>query len=387
MRTDIHISFFDLFIFLGVFQGLLLSWFFIKRSQKKNKVNLYQGLLLLFLSLGMFEELLNNTGYIVQLLPITNYGEPLNFTLAPLFYLYVRSTLEPKEKQKVWVHFLFALFWLFYMYFAFIQPDGIKYNSYIQTKHPNWGYLNIDEIISDDPLGIRQYINQLTAIQFIIYMSASIIILLRKFRALNQSIFKTNNDLLIILRNITIHFLIIIAVFIATKLYYGIRSDIGGYWIATYVSFMIYATSYQILNKSDFFNHPNSFFDFPILKYQKSSLLEENKELILSEIRKEMDEKKYFCNNLASLSRLSKQINETNHHVSQVINEKLNMNFFELLAKYRIEEAKKIIIADKDKKLTIEEIAEQVGYNSKSAFNNAFKKLTSQTPSEFRQNQ
>ena len=387
MRTDIHISFFDLFIFLGVFQGLLLSWFFIKRSQKKNKANLYQGLLLLFLSLGMFEELLNNTGYIVQLLPITNYGEPLNFTLAPLFYLYVRSTLEPKEKQKVWVHFLFALFWLFYMYFAFIQPDGIKYNSYIQTKHPNWGYLNIDEIISDDPLGIRQYINQLTAIQFIIYMSASIIILLRKFRALNQSIFKTNNDLLIILRNITIHFLIIIAVFIATKLYYGIRSDIGGYWIATYVSFMIYATSYQILNKSDFFNHPNSFFDFPILKYQKSSLLEENKELILSEIRKEMDEKKYFCNNLASLSRLSKQINETNHHVSQVINEKLNMNFFELLAKYRIEEAKKIIIADKDKKLTIEEIAEQVGYNSKSAFNNAFKKLTSQTPSEFRQNQ
>ena len=386
MRTDIHIGFFDFFIFLGIFQGLLISWFFIKNGKKGKKANLYQGLLLLFLSLGMFEELLNNTGYIVQLLPITNYGEPLNFTLAPLFYLYIRSTLEPKEKQKVWVHFIFALFWLFYMYFTFIQPDGVKYNSYIQTKHPDWGYLNIDEIISDDPLGIRHYINQLTAIQFIIYMSASIIILLRKFRALDQSIFKTNNELLIILRNITIHFLIIIAVFFATKLYYGMSSDIGGYWIASYVSFMIYATSYQILNKSDFFNQPNSFLDIPMLKYKKSSLSEENKELVLNKIRKEMEGEKYFVNNLASLSDLAKRINESSHHVSQVINEKLNMNFFELLAKYRVEEAKTIIITDKDKKITIEEIAERVGYNSKSAFNNAFKKLTSQTPSEFREN-
>ena len=178
----------------------------------------------------------------------------------------------------------------------------------------------------------------------------------------------------------------IIAVFFATKLYYGMSSDIGGYWIASYVSFMIYATSYQILNKSDFFNQPNSFLDIPMLKYKKSSLSEENKELVLNKIRKEMEGEKYFANNLASLSDLAKRINESSHHVSQVINEKLNMNFFELLAKYRVEEAKTIIITDKDKKITIEEIADRVGYNSKSAFNNAFKKLTSQTPSEFREN-
>ena len=33
---------------------------------------------------------------------------------------------------------------------------------------------------------------------------------------------------------------------------------------------------------------------------------------------------------------------------------------------------------------TIEKVAEQVGYNSKSAFNTAFKKNTSETLSEFR---
>jgi len=70
--------------------------------------------------------------------------------------------------------------------------------------------------------------------------------------------------------------------------------------------------------------------------------------------------------------------------VSQVINEKLGKSFFELLASYRIEEAKTILSDAKKNNLTIEEISEMVGYNSKTAFNNAFKKLTGKTPSEFR---
>jgi len=37
----------------------------------------------------------------------------------------------------------------------------MKYNSYIQTKHPDWGYLETTGNISDDPLGIRVYVNQL----------------------------------------------------------------------------------------------------------------------------------------------------------------------------------------------------------------------------------
>ncbi len=385
MRTDINIGIFDLFIFLGVFQGIFISWFFIKNSRGNIKTNLYQGLLLLFLSLTIFEELLNNTGYIVQFLPITNFSEPLNFTFAPLFFLYVRDSLNPENKRHVWWHFAIAVFWLFYMYFAFIQPDEAKYNSYVQTKHPDWGYLYVEMVIPDDPLGVRRYINQLTLVQFILYMGTSIVILLRKFRELKQPLFKTNNEVLHVLRDFTFHFIIIILIFLATKLYYGMGSDIGGYLIAAYISFMMFATSYRILNKSNFFSQPNSFLSFPNLKYQKSSLSDEMKKEILKKIKDEMGNKKYYLNNLASLSRLAKQINETSHHVSQVINEMLEMNFFELLAKYRIDEAKEIL-RDKNRNLTIEEIAEQVGYNSKSAFNNAFKKLCKQTPSEFRGN-
>jgi AraC-like DNA-binding protein len=119
-------------------------------------------------------------------------------------------------------------------------------------------------------------------------------------------------------------------------------------------------------------------------KYQKSSLSDESKEMILVKINKEMEANRYFTNNLASLSGLSKQINESSHHVSQVINEKLNKSFFELLAVYRVEYAKKLINDDKENKLTVEELSELVGYNSKSSFNIAFKKYTLNTPSEYR---
>ncbi len=384
MRTDIHVGVFDVFIFLGVFQGILLSWFFIKNVQNSRKANLYQGLFLLSLSLAIFEEWLNNTGYIVKVLALTNFSESLNLAFGPLFYFYIRSTLYPDEKRKIWIHFLPFLFWMFYMVFVFIQPDEFKYNSYIETKHPDWGYLEVTTRISFDPLGIGRFVNQLLLIQLIIYVGASVFILFNKFRSLGEPIFRTENEQLIITRNFIIHLLIITILLLATKLYFGIRSDIGGYIVASYVSFMIYTTSYKVLDHSDFFNKPVSFLPFPSLKYQKSSLSEEDKEMILFKIRKEMEKNNYFTNNLASLSGLSKQLKESSHHVSQVINEKLNKNFFELLAYYRVEYAKKLIGEDKNGKLTIEELAEKVGYNSKSSFNNSFKKYTSKTPSEFR---
>jgi AraC-like DNA-binding protein len=103
-----------------------------------------------------------------------------------------------------------------------------------------------------------------------------------------------------------------------------------------------------------------------------------------AKIKREMEDNHYFTNNLASLSGLSKQINESPHHVSQVINEKMNKSFFELLAVYRVEYARTLINKDKDSKLTVEELAEMVGYNSKSSFNIVFKKYTGLTPSEYR---
>lgn len=384
MRTEIHVGIFDVIIFLGVFQGLLISWFFIKNSGGNRRANLFQGLLLVTMALAIFEEWLNNTGYIVRALYLTNFSESLNFAFAPLFYLYIRSSLNPEAKRKEWIHFIPVFLWTFYMVFQFIQPDEMKYNSFVQTKHPDWDYLTVETAVSDDPLGIRVFVNQLMLIQLVTYILLAIITLLRKFREAKQPLFRTGNLQLRVLRNSAIHILILLTIMVITKVYFGMRSDVGGYLVASYVSFMIYSTSYQILNRSDFFDRPGSFLSFPEVKYRKSSLSEQDKEMIIKKIKHEMEANSFFTNNLASLSGLARQIGESSHHVSQVINEKMDMNFFEMLAFYRVEHAKKLIRNDRDGKITVEELAELVGYNSKSSFNSAFRKYTSKTPSEFR---
>ena len=97
-----------------------------------------------------------------------------------------------------------------------------------------------------------------------------------------------------------------------------------------------------------------------------------------------MEEEKPYLESAFSLSSLAKRLSVSSHTLSQILNQSLQKNFFEYIAKYRIDAAKEMLTNPQMGNIVIEDIAERVGYNSKSAFNNAFKKLTGMTPSEFR---
>jgi AraC-like DNA-binding protein len=59
------------------------------------------------------------------------------------------------------------------------------------------------------------------------------------------------------------------------------------------------------------------------------------------------------------------------------------MNFFEFINKFRIEEAKEILKNDTEKYLNIIDVAYEVGFNNKVTFNKSFKKILSQTPTQY----
>ena len=63
----------------------------------------------------------------------------------------------------------------------------------------------------------------------------------------------------------------------------------------------------------------------------------------------------------------------------------MDMSFYEMIASYRIEESKSILADPSKIHHTIEDVADDVGYNSKSAFNRSFKKIEGITPSEYRE--
>jgi AraC-like DNA-binding protein len=382
MNTTTHLDAITAFIFIGVVQGIILSFFLIIKSPSHIKANRYQGLLLLTLTLCIMEQFLNFTGYITRILVITNSTEPLNLVIGPLLYLFVKRSIDPADKKRDWMHFIPAFLYLLYLGFDLLQPNEVKYNSYIYSLHPDWPLLNVQMKFSNDPLGLKNYLNFITGVQLAGYSVLAFRLLAKKGRQAGESVFTTKDEMLRSLRNMVIHISVVILIFIVVKL--NFKADLGDYYIATYVSFFILLTTLRVMNDSAYFDHPSSFMEISISKYTKSSLTESGKIKILDSIILELDNKKYFSDNLASLSDLAKKIGESPHHVSQVMNEKLGKSFFELLAFYRVEDAKRIISDDKKNRLTVEEISEMVGYNSKAAFNNAFKKLTGKTPSEFR---
>jgi len=79
-----------------------------------------------------------------------------------------------------------------------------------------------------------------------------------------------------------------------------------------------------------------------------------------------------------------KQINVPSRDLSIAINHNLNKHFFDFVNEYRIKKAMEIFKNTTDEKLTVLEVLYEVGFNSKSSFNTAFKKFTGTTPSEYR---
>ena len=104
----------------------------------------------------------------------------------------------------------------------------------------------------------------------------------------------------------------------------------------------------------------------------------------LVELKKYMLEEKPFLNPSLSIKNVSDDIAIPVRELSLLINHKLEQHFFDFINSYRIQEAMDILQDPLKKDITILEILYEVGFNSKSSFNTAFKKKTGITPTSFR---
>ena len=98
-----------------------------------------------------------------------------------------------------------------------------------------------------------------------------------------------------------------------------------------------------------------------------------------------MDKEKPYRETGLTLPMLAHMIQVSPHHLSQVINEKLNKSFFDFVNEYRVDDAKKAMTGPDAGRFSILGIAMDAGFNSKSAFYTAFKKHTGITPSRFKE--
>ncbi|WP_299672621.1 AraC family transcriptional regulator [uncultured Tenacibaculum sp.] len=104
----------------------------------------------------------------------------------------------------------------------------------------------------------------------------------------------------------------------------------------------------------------------------------------IEDLKNYMITKEPFLNPDLTIRKLAENMQMPMRDLSVLINQSLNQHFFDFINGYRIEKAKKILSDTSKSKVTVLEILYEVGFNSKSSFNTAFKKYTGKTPTQYR---
>lgn len=119
-------------------------------------------------------------------------------------------------------------------------------------------------------------------------------------------------------------------------------------------------------------------------RYKSSSLSPEFADECLTKLKYLMEVEKIYYDADLSLQGLAEKLSTQPWVLSQLLNEKLNRNFSEYINRYRVEEAKRILLTPGGSKRKIYAIATSSGFNTMAAFYKAFKKYTGMTPTEFK---
>jgi AraC-like DNA-binding protein len=120
-------------------------------------------------------------------------------------------------------------------------------------------------------------------------------------------------------------------------------------------------------------------------KYQKSGLKDQQADNYLKKLISCMETQKPYLNGELTIQDLSEITGISRHHITQVLNEKHNRNFFTFINEYRVTEVIERFNDPKYNHYTILAIALDAGFNSKATFNSIFKNQKGLTPSKYRE--
>jgi len=352
--------------FLGFFIFMILSF---KRDVDRVSTLLI-GFFILFHSLFLLHFLLYVMNFQFHLPHTLFISTTFSFLYGPLLYFYFKRTIfNYKFKWRDALHLIPSMLLLFYI-LPYYTLSGLE-KFQIMFDQANFLLPGANIIISVKILSLSIY----AVLIFIMY---------KKFT--KNTTVKTKKNTILWQRNIIAIYAVYI---IAYVVYAGTIMQIfhNPYLmhiqmlvmvgLVFYVAYVSYVQPEVFKGKIKLGDPTN------IFKYTKSRLTpsysEELKETLLQLLN---DEKLYKMNSI-SLGFLSEKLGTNRHNTSQVINEHFNMNFFELINSYRIKEALRILESDTSKSLNIIEVAYEVGFNNKVTFNKSFKKILSQTPTQY----
>lgn len=297
-----------------------------------------------------------------------NIGRFLNqsFTIlnGPLLYLYIGEIIKKEDSHKslYWPHsVIFLVFYIMLILNPVPLTPGGPTGTPVERFHiiKYFGHINIGVFVIYGGLSLQKiYKNNKNIKNTFAYMHGKITLLWLGLLPILFILFFTFS---VVVEKTELSSII------DTKIIHSL----------SFFFFMLYLIYFGIRQKNIY---------IPIHKVlvEKKSKGIENDDLLIDKIRRIMLKEKLYRNPTLSLYDLADAMNVSRHNLTNLLNEKLEMNFFQFVNLYRLEEVSSRIKDDYEKKYNIIELAYDSGFNSKSSFNSLFKKQYEMTPTQYR---
>lgn len=368
-------NFFSFLLIAGAIQGFVFNTFTILKQKKVSKVIIYLNLMVFFLSLNNLQAWLIDNGYRSDLFFIKWLKVPWYMLLFPMFYLFLIHYMKVKSRLRKLLQISVLIFSI-----EILIRLGIMSYVYYFTE-------NLDTYIIETYTNIEEVFNAVFGV-IIVYKSGFLI-----FKQQNRYQYILAYDDVNWIKIFLRFGVLIISFWIMAIIIHNVTGNMQAYLpLRLGTSILLYWIGYQ------------GFFRYKIVKDRISlrSLISKDQfqELTIpsSEAKDlsnkhEKDFKKIniyitsnqrFLDSGLTMNTLAKELHMSPSHFSKIINNYSNSNFSDYINSFRVEQAKEFLSNNEFDSYTIVAIGLECGFNSKSTFYTAFKKLTTLTPTQYR---
>lgn len=375
--TGLHLLFIITGTYLGIYLGIIML--FVKARQ--SKANVFLGLILLCFCSFLIPRTIYELGLLEMLPHVVRIEIFTSFAFGPVTYFYVRACTQKDFtfRSILWLHFLPVVIDLIMNIPIFALSGPEKIDLLLNRINYKSGDLN--------PIPVA-----LKSIHAVIYVALSIQLVYQYKKHVTNTASNIDESLhrwLLLFCGILLvplGTLILFTVFGVEFLKLGII----GMTVFVFVNAVLLAI---ILKPALFHAFPHQISLTEIReekeeeekqKYENSNLQEIQKDKLSERLIAHLETEKSYQEPELTIAELAEQLKTPSHYLSQVINQKMGCTFLDFINQYRVKEAKEKLVDENYSHYTIIAIAYEVGFNSKTAFYNAFKKNTGKTPSQFR---
>ena len=307
-------------------------------------------------------------------------GFPLAMLHMPVFYLNLRELMGFKRSSAVaiFLHVLpYSLYAIYLLVFYFTEPIGLKLRD---------GFL----VFPDQVPSILAGFNGIPiAISGAFYVVLSVLALRDYEKALPGYYANLEGvDLSWIKRLATFIGLLFLIIFLLITLGSTFKLFDRQYvfrWVSFTLTIFTVYYGYRYLKQVEWFLQQKAAPPIaPSNKYAKSSLSDAEMQRIEQAIIQSVKEEELYLDEHLTLMKLADEIGESSQKVSETLNRRMNTSFYNLVNRFRIEQAKELLLDPKASHLSIEGIAYECGFKSRSTFFKFFKKEVGMTPTAFK---